>query len=368
MLLTALLLLPALSPVEGAHDEKVVVVDLKVGGREAQLLLQVGMERLRAKVAFPAEPLDLTELQLRSKTDEVARAVRAMVKVEVDGAPAELEADVLEPQFEKFAGVGEDFIASVLQGYTIRAAKPIRRVSIAFDVFADLPGTSVLLKAAWDGERRVFRRAGPEPLVLEAGELRPSAWVTMRDFVLWGMKHIFVGFDHIAFLLALLLGARQLKEMVLVITSFTVAHSVTLALAAFGKFDWIPSRVTESMIAASIVYVAVENLACPRARHRWVLTFLFGLVHGLGFSGVLADYLEGTDSLLLSVLSFNVGVELGQLAILALAFPLLAGLRRRREAEPDSRPPVLVAGSLLAGLFGLAWMIDRVFALEMMPI
>jgi hydrogenase/urease accessory protein HupE len=361
MLLTALLL--AL-----AHDEQVVVVDLKVGGREVQILAQVGIERLKTKVKLPADPRDLTEIQLLGLKAEVARAVLAGMKVEVDGAPAALQADVLEPQFEKFAGVGEDCIASVLQGFTFRAERPVRTLSVAVDYFAELPGTRVLLKAAWDGERRVYLRTTTEPLVLEAGELHPSAWTTARDFVLWGMKHIFVGFDHIAFLLALLVGARKLREMVLVITSFTVAHSVTLGLAAFGKFDWVPARITESMIAASIVYVAVENLVAKRTDHRWVLTFLFGLVHGLGFSGVLTGYLEGVDSLLVSVLSFNAGVELGQLAILAVAFPLLAGLRRRLEADPKAKPWPLVAVSVLTGLFGLAWMIDRIFALELMPI
>ena len=359
MLLTALLL--AL-----AHDEKVVAVDLKVGGREAQILLQVGMERLRSRVAFPAGPEDLTELQLRTLKADVARAVVAALKVEVDGAPATLEPDVLEPQFEKFAGVGEDYIASVLQGFSVRSEKPIEKLSVSFSFFDDVPATRVLVKAAWNGERRVFHRTTPEPLVLEGG-VHPSTGATIRDFTLWGMKHIFVGFDHIAFLLALLLGARRVREMLLIVTSFTAAHSITLLLAAFEIVS-IPSRITESMIAASIVYVAVENLAAKNREKRWILTFLFGLVHGLGFSGVLRGYLEGVDSLLLPVVSFNVGVELGQLAILAVAFPLLAGLRRRIDADPASKPWPLVAGSALTGLFGLAWMIDRVFALGFMPI
>lgn len=359
MLLTALLLCLA-------HDEKVVAVDLQVGGREARILLQVGMERLRSKVAFPADPEDLTELQLRSVRVDVARAVAAALKVEVDGAPATLEPDVLEPQFEKFAGVGEDYIASVLQGFVVRAERPIGTLSLSFSFFEELPGTRVLVTARWNGELRVFHRTDPEPLVLEGG-VHPSAWATIRDFTLWGMKHIFVGFDHIAFLLALLLGARGVREMLLIVTSFTVAHSVTLLLAAFEIVS-IPSRITESMIAASIVYVAVENLVAKKTEHRWILTFLFGLVHGLGFSGVLADYLKGVDSLLLPVVSFNVGVELGQLAILAVVFPLLGGLRRKLDADPAAKPWPLLAGSALTGLFGLAWMVDRVFALELMPI
>src|SRR5688572_3189576 len=144
MLLTALLLCLA-------HDEKVVAVDLKVGGREAQLLVHVGLERLRSKVAFPAGPEDLTELQLIGKKADVARAIAAGLRVEVDGVPAILEADVLEPQFEKFAGVGEDYIASVLQGFLVRAEKPIGTISVSFSFYDEVPGTRVLVKAAWNG-------------------------------------------------------------------------------------------------------------------------------------------------------------------------------------------------------------------------
>jgi hydrogenase/urease accessory protein HupE len=363
MLLTALVLLaPGL-----VHDEKVVVVDLSVGGREVQLLVHVGMERLRPRVRFPAPLEDLTEVQLQSVRADVARAVLAMLKVEIDGSPVELEPDLLEPRLEKFGGVGEEFIASVVQAFTLRRDAPPRKLSVSFDLFADVPGTRVMAKVAWDGERRVFHRVSPEPLVLEAGRLHPSAWSTSLDFVVWGMKHIFIGFDHLAFLLALLLGARRLREIVLVVTSFTIAHSLTLLLAALEIVS-VPSRLTESMIAASIVYVAVENLAVKRTDHRWVLSFLFGLVHGLGFSTVLRGYLEGFDSILLPVVSFNVGVELGQLAVLAVVFPLMEGLRRRREAEPGAKPWPFVAGSAVVGLFGLAWMVDRVFALGFMPI
>ena len=152
----------------------------------------------------------------------------------------------------------------------------------------------------------------------------------VREYLSWGVHHIFVGYDHIAFLLALLLAVTRLRELLLIVTSFTVAHSVTLLLSGLGILR-IPSRLSELLVAASIVYVAVENLrrAGKPLPRRWLLTFLFGLVHGLGFATELQERLvEVGGRVLLPVLSFNLGVELGQVAIVALVYPLLVWMRR----------------------------------------
>jgi hydrogenase/urease accessory protein HupE len=185
----------------------------------------------------------------------------------------------------------------------------------------------------------------------------------VREYLVWGIHHIFVGYDHVAFLLALLLAVTRLRELLLIVTSFTVAHSVTLFLSGLGLLR-IPSRISELLVAASIVYVAVENLrrvGKPLPR-RWLLTFLFGLVHGLGFATELQERLaEVGGRVLLPVLSFNLGVELGQVAIVALVYPLL-GWMRRAPTEPQRRlrqNRLLRMGSVPILLLGLYWLLDR---------
>src|SRR5262249_4800918 len=197
---------------------------------------------------------------------------------------------------------------------------------------------------------------------LTQSRVQPTFWSTAGEFLLWGMHHILIGYDHIAFLLALLLGARKIGEMVRVVTSFTVAHSITLLLAATDEIR-LPSRVTESLIAASIVYVAVENYFIKDAKHRWMLTFAFGLVHGLGFSSVLRERLQDIDSIAVPVVSFNLGVELGQIAILLVVFPLLAWIRKAPDLTlAERRQRLLVRiGSAPIMLLGLAWLVDRIF-------
>ena len=181
-------------------------------------------------------------------------------------------------------------------------------------------------------------------------------------FFLLGIRHIRTGFDHLLFLGGLLVACRSFHTMAGIITCFTVAHSITLALAALG---WvvISSRIVEPLIAASIVFVGVENLLRrdTEPKGRWALTFVFGLVHGLGFAGALreAGVGAGGSSLLVPLVSFNLGIETGQLAIAAVTLPLLLKLRSRpsfvRYGLPAASSVVIVLGSY--------WLLQRtVFA------
>lgn len=139
------------------------------------------------------------------------------------------------------------------------------------------------------------------------------------------MEHIFTGYDHLAFLLGLLVATATLGSLVKIITSFTIAHSITLALATFNLVV-LPSRLTESLIALSILYVAAENLLNFRVTRRYYITFIFGLVHGFGFSNVLREMDLPRSSLALSLFSFNAGVEIGQITFVVLIFPLVRDL------------------------------------------
>ena len=202
----------------------------------------------------------------------------------------------------------------------------------------------------------------------------PSAWQTFSQYVVEGVWHIWIGYDHILFLLALLLPAvvtRQggqwvpvpgllgaVKEVVKVVTAFTLAHSITLTLAGLQIVS-LPSRLVESVIAASVIVAALNNLRGTVQGKRWLMAFGFGLIHGFGFASVLADLGLPQGALVLALVGFNVGVELGQLAIVAVFLPLAFWLRATR----FYRVGLLTAGSIVVALLASWWLAQRLFDL-----
>ncbi|MEM8933932.1 MAG: HupE/UreJ family protein, partial [Acidobacteriota bacterium] len=206
----------------------------------------------------------------------------------------------------------------------------------------------------------------------------------VRDFIWQGVLHIWIGIDHVLFLLALLLTAvvtlrrrddedasptlaswhgvddfrSALWNVVKIVTIFTVAHSITLGLAALGILN-LPSRLVESIIALSIVLVALDNLRPRFHGAHWLLLFLFGLFHGMGFASVMGELPFRMMHLVQVILAFNVGVELGQVAIVAVAFPILYALRNWRHYNTV----ILGGGSVAIGLLALWWFVERAFGL-----
>ena len=194
-----------------------------------------------------------------------------------------------------------------------------------------------------------------------------SPWSTLARFVAEGVRHILEGYDHLAFvsllLLPIVLGRRRepcasarsaAAEIVRVVTAFTAAHSLTLALAASGYVP-IPTRLVELAIAASVLLAAVLNLVPNAPRLGARLAFGFGLVHGFGFANALGDLTSGDTALLASLAGFNVGVELGQLAVVAGLMPLLF-LARRFTA---SRLVFNTLGSTACGALAVVWLAER---------
>jgi hypothetical protein len=177
-----------------------------------------------------------------------------------------------------------------------------------------------------------------------------------RTFLVLGVEHIATGYDHLMFLLALLIVGPGPRAAAAIITSFTVAHSLTLALATFGVVR-LASAVVEPLIAASVFTVGVENLRGRRLAPRWMLTFAFGLVHGLGFATALRDLGVGTTGAeaVVPLLAFNLGVEAGQLALAAIVLPLIWRAQRR----PRVFVPVATACSMLVALAGAAWLVGK---------
>ena len=181
---------------------------------------------------------------------------------------------------------------------------------------------------------------------------------TLR-FVALGFFHILDGIDHLLFLLCLVIPFRRLRPLVVIVTAFTVAHSITLIASAFDLAPdtlWFPPLV-ETLIAASIVYMALENIVGKIGLHRrWAITLGFGLIHGFGFSFVLRETLQFAGShMLMSLLSFNVGVELGQLLVLVMMIPVLEALLRYGVAE---RMGTIILSALVAHT-GWHWMTAR---------
>ncbi len=254
------------------------------------------------------------------------------------------------------------------------------RYSLLFDVDPSHRGLiQWLAPGAASAQALVFSTTSAEQqLALRA----PSGWETFRQYVVDGVWHIWIGYDHILFLLALLLPAVLVRrdgrwqpvgslrsaalEVTKIVTAFTLAHSITLSLAALGVVS-LPSRWVESAIAASVVLAALNNLRSAQSgrgwrlldAHRWVLAFVFGLIHGFGFASVLADLGLPQNALVLALIGFNVGVELGQLAIVAVFLPLAFWLR----ATGFYRVGVLKGGSAVVALLALWWLVQRMFDL-----
>ncbi len=211
------------------------------------------------------------------------------------------------------------------------------------------------------GHRHYVEAGGAAVAVLDAAHPTVGVsgaadpWAVASRFGRLGVEHIWTGYDHILFLVGLLLTAPSLRAMMLVVTGFTVAHSITLSLAALGWVHVSPALV-EPAIAASIVFVGVENLWKPAPRRRVFVTFALGLIHGFGFAGMLLELGLPRTALVAALVSFNGGVEVGQAAIVVVVLPLLLLLRRAPWWERRAVPGL----SALVALAGLVWFVERV--------
>ena len=255
-----------------------------------------------------------------------------------------------------------------------------KNISVTYSLFSDVDPTHRGL-VQWLGNGSTGDAPSSQALVFsndstsQALALAPGGWwQTFSQYVAEGTWHIWIGYDHILFLLALLLPAVLIRranqwepvptlrgaliETLKVVTAFTLAHSITLSLAALQVIS-LPSRWVESVIAASVVLAALNNLRGTVEKRRWVMAFVFGLIHGFGFASVLADLGLPPGALVLALVGFNVGVELGQLAIVAAFLPLAFWLRSTR----FYRVGVLTGGSILVAILASWWFLQRAFEL-----
>jgi hypothetical protein len=363
-LTVAVALAAALLPAPGdAHTRSVVQLEIELEGSEVALAVRGTLAALAPTLAVAPAVRPLPELY-RAKRETVLGNIAAYLTLSQGGgrqcslAGRELEVDA----------------RAVSARLRFRCPRRAELVELRYDLlFDDDPlhrafvaaraGREPVVRAVLDSTHRSFRLAQ-----------RVSPWQNAASFLALGVQHIFTGYDHVLFLIALMLvaplracasdsrgsaaspraplaaGGRPspragLRHLLAVVTAFTVAHSVTLALSALELLA-LPPRVVEPAIALTIIYVAVENALARAPRWRWLLTFGFGLVHGFGFAHVLREVGLPQVGLLRSLAAFNLGVELGQLAVVALLFPAIAILARERV-----RPAHFAALAALVGLF-----------------
>jgi hypothetical protein len=200
-------------------------------------------------------------------------------------------------------------------------------------------------------ERIVVHEARPEIQISRTPSLAGVAWPLFG----LGIEHILTGYDHVLFLFGLILVGGRLRALLIAVTAFTIAHSITLGVAALGV--WAPSsRLVEPAIALSIAYVGIENWFFPDAGRRWLITFPFGLIHGFGFAGALTGISLPSVQIPVALASFNSGVEVGQIIVLAAILPAVLWLGRQRWFDGIGRQ----AANAAVVAAGLAWFADRV--------
>jgi len=309
--------------------------------------------------------------ELRHRHADIASYALGRLTLDADGQPCRIEAG------EQLVDTHSDGAYTVLP-LRIQCAAAPSQLAIGYRLLADIDAQHRgLLKLDTAGGTR-------SAVLLPQGEAQrftlaqPGRLQQFVQYLVEGVWHIWIGFDHILFLLALLLPAVRVWQpprwvpvarfapafwdVVRVVTAFTLAHSITLTLATL---QWVslPSRAVESAIAASVLLAALNNLYPWVLGRRWVVAFGFGLIHGFGFASVLAELGLPSDALLLSLLGFNLGVELGQLAIVVVFLPLAYALRRTWLY----RMVVFAGGSALIAALAAAWLAERAFNLELLP-
>lgn len=259
--------------------------------------------------------------------------------------------------------VWNQVLLDVLLDFPIRSDRSRFSIRPGFAHFAARV-TTVLRFVPAEGGERIYEFTGDPGLV----PLHPGWWDAALRFTAMGFDHILDGVDHLLFLICLVMPSRRIRDLVWLVTAFTAAHSVTLIASAFGYAPdalWFPPLV-ETLIAASIVWMALSNIiGVGTGKRRWMAAFGFGLVHGFGFSFALRETLQfAGNHLITALLAFNLGVELGQLAVIAVLVPALGLLFRY--VVPERTGAILL--SALVAHSGLHWLADRFDTLHQFPL
>ncbi|MFC5449956.1 HupE/UreJ family protein [Paenibacillus aestuarii] len=333
-----------------AHTQSMGYSDIYVKANEINYSLFLDQQDLLGQMDANKDN-DLENEELLSQKGNLKLLLQKELRIDVDSNP--LKMDLISMNLATKGST-----RGVVFQLKFTADEVIEQINIHYNlVFEDTPShTSVLMvhsgaffyQDVLDINKKDIQVTFPQSETAQS----ETGFVLWKYFVL-GIEHILSGYDHLLFLLSLLLIASHFKDALKIVTAFTVAHSITLFLVASGRIHVISSWV-EVLIALTICYVAMENLFVQKAKWRWILTALFGLVHGMGFAGALAETGLPKRNLLGSLVTFNLGVEAGQLMILCLLLPLLIWLRR----FPWYRK-MMISTSCFIFLLAFYWSIQR---------
>lgn len=380
MMCVVAMLVFALAERAQAHDiptDVVIQTILKPEGDRLNFLVRVPLEAMR-DINFPERGPGYLVISQADKTirDAATTWIGREVTLYENGVPLD-DWNIVAARLSLPSGSAFDSYADAYQSVTgprlpdsidlhrnqamldVLIRYPIESATSEFSVDTDFAllgqrTTTVMRFMPIDGAERLFQFSGDPGLV----PLDPRWHHAFFRFVKNGIAHILDGTDHLLFVICLLIPFRRLRPLVAIITSFTVAHSITLIASTFGLVPnvlWFPVLI-ETLIAASIVYMAIENIVGSKWRRRWLIAFAFGLVHGFGFSFALTETLQFAGAhVLTSLLAFNLGVEIGQLMIILVAVPVLNFLFRKPHIE---RMGTIILSALLAHT-GWHWMSAR---------
>ncbi len=344
-----------------AHPPGLSSADLTVKSDGLEIKYTFSLQDIEAFVIMDIDgDAEVSDNELSLATPRVANYVTNELKVVVDGKEVKSTRDstvIFDNQNN----------AHIVLKFS---EKPLNTLSIESKILAKFPADHKQYVTIKDstGKEIGKKLLNQKDSILEVNLNNPTSTAappehqstsTFLDFLKLGIEHILTGYDHLLFLFSLLVVTRSFWPAIKIITFFTIAHSITLALAGMNIVD-IPSSIVEPLIAATIVYVGLENIIRKdrvTTKQRCFLTFFFGLIHGFGFAGVLREM--GISSIetgiLVPLLSFNLGVELGQIAVAAVVLPLIWRLHNQ---EIISRYLVPV-GSVLTCLAGGYWLLER---------
>jgi len=358
-----------------AHKPSDSYLGLDWHGQRLQGRWDIALRDLDADIGLDADgDGQVTWGELKARHADIAAHALAHLQVLADGQPCRATAG------EQLVDEHTDGAYTVLP-FTLDCPTSPRTLELRYGLFAavdpshrgllrltDASGTRTAVLDP-NGPPQRFQRAG--------GDGTAGTLATLWQFLREGVWHIWIGFDHILFLLSLLLPAvlvwvpprwqpvPRLRDAVIdvakIVTAFTLAHSITLSLATLGVVA-LPSALVESAIAASVLLAALNNVFPLFQGRRWLVAFGFGLIHGFGFATVLAELQLPQGALLLALLAFNGGVELGQLAIVAVFLPLAFALR----GTAFYRRAVLQGGSWLIAALAAVWFVERAFGLQIL--
>ncbi len=282
------------------------------------------------------------------------------IRLEFDGQPAPLSVsrvDIPEPGYTKVPRISVIYLEGEV-GRTTEQLTWYYPARFGDNAVRVRQVDQANAKWHWSEWQWLRKDQASEPFSLTEVFTRPPLGVTIRTYLVAGFEHILPkGLDHILFILGIFLLSVRMRPLLWQVTMFTVAHTITLGLTMSGVIA-LPDNIVEPLIALSIAYIGLENIFA-RSLHnsRLLLVFAFGLLHGMGFAGVLQEFGMPADAFMTALISFNIGVELGQLAVIALAFLTVGLWFGKREWY---RHVVVMTGSATIAVIGLYWTWDRI--------